>query len=70
MELTMRILLPLLAATALVAVPASAQDKKKKEPVLPADSLYNIKTKTLDGKDIDLKDFAGKVTLVVNLASQ
>jgi hypothetical protein len=65
-----RILLFLLALTAMVAVPASAQDKKKKEIPLPPDSLYNLKTKTLDGTDIDLKDFAGKVTLVVNLASQ
>ena len=66
-----RILLSLLALTALLAVPASAQDKKKKkEPVLPPDSLYKLKTKTLDGKDADLKDFAGKVALIVNLASQ
>ena len=65
-----RIVLSLLAMTAMVAVPASAQDKKKKEPVLPADSLYKLKTRTLDGKDADLKDFAGKVTLIVNLASQ
>jgi hypothetical protein len=65
-----RFLMALLAMTAVVAVPASAQDKKKKEPVLPPDSLYKLKTKTLDGKDLDLKDFAGKVTLIVNLASQ
>lgn len=65
-----RILMSLLALTAIVAVPAAAQDKKKKEPVLPPDSLYKLKTKTLDGKDLDLKDFAGKVTLVVNLASR
>lgn len=66
----MRFLLSVLALTVVVALPASAQDKKKKEPVLPPDSLYKLKTKTLDGKDADLKDYAGKVTLVVNLASQ
>lgn len=59
-----------LALTVAAALPAWAQDKKKKEPVLPADSLYKLKTRTLDGKDLDLKDFAGKVTLVVNLASR
>ena len=48
----------------------NAQDKKKKEPPLPPDSLYLVKTKTLEGKDADLKDYAGKVALVVNLASQ
>jgi glutathione peroxidase len=33
-------------------------------------SLHEIKVKTLEGKDADLKDYAGKVTLVVNVASQ
>ena len=65
-----RILMSLLALSVAVAAPASAQDKKKKEPVLPADSIYKLKAKTLDGKEVDLKDFAGKVTLIVNLASQ
>jgi hypothetical protein len=65
-----RFVLSLLAATVAMALPASAQDKKKKEPALPPDSLYKLKTRMLDGKDIDLKDFAGKVTLIVNLASQ
>src|SRR6185295_9099682 len=34
------------------------------------DSLYALKTKSLDGKDVDLSDYRGKVTLVVNVASQ
>ena len=33
-------------------------------------SLHDLKVKTLEGKDADLKDYAGKVTLVVNVASQ
>jgi glutathione peroxidase len=33
-------------------------------------SLYDIKVKTLEGKDANLKDYAGKVTLVVNVASR
>ena len=33
-------------------------------------SFYEMKTTTLDGKPADLKDYAGKVTLVVNVASR
>jgi hypothetical protein len=65
-----RFLLSFLVLTVAAAVPAAAQDKKKKEPVLPPDSVYKLKAKSLDGKDVDLKDFAGKVALIVNLASQ
>lgn len=42
----------------------------KKQVALPPDSLYLLKTKTLEGKDVDLKEYAGKVTLVINVASQ
>jgi glutathione peroxidase len=35
-----------------------------------ADSFYSLKTTTLGGKPADLSTFAGKVTLVVNVASQ
>jgi glutathione peroxidase len=59
-----------LALAVALAVPASAQEKKKKEAPLPPDSLYKLQTKTLDGKPADLKDYSGKVTLVVNVASQ
>ncbi len=38
-------------------------------PVAPA-SLYEITTNTLEGKPIELKEFAGKVSLVVNVASR
>ena len=57
-----------LAALAALAPPVSAQEKKEKP--LPADSLYKLQTKTLDGKPADLKEYSGKVTLVVNVASQ
>lgn len=60
----------LLALAVATVAPASAQDKKKKEPVLPPDSVYKLKVKSIDGKDVELKDFAGKVALIVNLASQ
>jgi hypothetical protein len=65
-----RFLLAMVALGVVTAGPAAAQDKKKKEPALPPDSVYKLKVKSLDGKDVDLKDFAGKVTLIVNLASQ
>lgn len=67
----MRLKFAALAALAALAAPSlDAQDKKKKEPPLAADSLYALKTKTLEGKDADLKEYAGKVSLVINLASQ
>lgn len=59
---------PVLFAAA-AAFSATAQDKKK-EPPLPPDSFYRLKTKSLAGKDVDLKEYAGKVVLIVNLASQ
>ena len=59
-----------LALSVALALPASAQDQKKKEAPLPADSLYKLQTKSLDGKPVHLSDYAGKVTLVVNVASQ
>src|SRR3974390_2895786 len=57
-----------LAALVVLALPVSAQEKKEKP--LPADSLYKLQTKPLDGKPADLKEYSGKVTLVVNVASQ
>jgi glutathione peroxidase len=41
-----------------------------KETLLPQDSLYQLTTKTLEGQPAELKTYAGKVTLVVNVASQ
>jgi glutathione peroxidase len=35
-----------------------------------ADSFYSLKTSTLQGQPADLGQYAGKVTLVVNVASQ
>jgi glutathione peroxidase len=53
-------------ATAVV-VNARAQTPSSKEPV---PSFYDLKTTYLDGKPADLGVFRGKVTLVVNVASQ
>ena len=56
------------AALVALALPVWAQEKKEKP--LPADSLYKLQTKTLHGEPSDLKQYSGKVTLVVNVASQ
>ena len=63
-----RLTVALLALAALGAAPP--QDKKKPKIALPPDSLYLLKSKSLEGADVDLKDYAGQVALVVNLASQ
>ena len=42
----------------------------KKEMPLAQDSVYRLTAKTLEGQPADLKSYAGKVTLVVNVASQ
>src|SRR5437016_2678430 len=36
---------------------------------MSTESLYSLPAKTLEGKDADLSSYAGKVTLVVNVAS-
>jgi glutathione peroxidase len=37
---------------------------------MSTESFYRLKTKTLDGREFDLSQFEGKVTLVVNVASR
>lgn len=48
----------------------SALPSGKKEAPLAQDSLYRLSVKTLEGEPADLNTYAGKVTLVVNVASQ
>ena len=50
------------ATTLLFAVALSAADAPK--------SLYDIPLKNIDGKDASLKDYQGKVMLIVNVASK
>ena len=52
-----------------LALTAEAQEVKKEAP-LAQDSLYRLTTKTLEGAPADLGAYAGKVALVVNVASQ
>ena len=39
-------------------------------PMMNAQSLYDIPLKDIDGKDTSLKDYKGKVLLLVNVASK
>ena len=39
------------------------------EEQLPADSIYRLKAKDIDGNVIDLKQFVGKPAIVANVAS-
>ena len=55
------------AAAAVVSLPLVAHAAGG--PV-SADSFYSLKTSTLQGQPADLSQYAGKVTLVVNVASQ
>lgn len=65
----MRILVAALVAAAIL--PAQAQEKKKVAKInLPPDSVYLLESKSLEGTAVPLRDFAGKVALIVNLASR
>jgi glutathione peroxidase len=59
-----------LAVLLLAATSPEAQDSKKKEVPLPADSIYALETKSLEGQPAPLKEHAGKVALFVNVASK
>ncbi|MCB1277878.1 glutathione peroxidase [Prosthecobacter sp.] len=54
--------LPTLATILLTAVALSAADAPK--------SVYDVSLKDIDGKDTSLKDYQGKVMLIVNVASK
>ena len=62
----MRRLLCTLTAVALCAALAVADEKGDKK--VPA--VLNFKMKSLDGKDVSLSKYQGKVVLIVNVASQ
>lgn len=40
------------------------------EPTQNADSLYDFKLKMIDGKEVSMSDFEGRVLLIVNTASE
>lgn len=62
----MRRLLCTVTAVALCAAVAVADEKGDKK--VPA--VLNFKMKSLDGKDVELSKYQGKVVLIVNVASQ
>jgi glutathione peroxidase len=63
----MRNLLCGLACLALTATVAVAAEKEKGDKKVPA--VLNFKMKSLDGKDVDLSKYQGKVVMFVNVAS-
>ena len=44
--------------------------EEKKEAAKEPSSVHDFKLKSLDGKDVDMQKYKGKVLLVVNVASQ
>jgi glutathione peroxidase len=56
--------------TALVAVAASFADDSKPKVSKEMSSPLSYTMKSLDGKDVDLSKYKGKVVLVVNVASE
>jgi glutathione peroxidase len=55
------------AALALV-VPAAVQGQDKVSAKIPA--VLKFKVKNIEGKDVDLAKYAGKIVLIVNVASE
>ncbi len=65
--MTTRVLLSL--ALAMVALPAVLRGAMADEPKKPA-SVLDFTVKTIDGQDVNLSQYKGKVLLIVNTASQ
>ena len=66
-----RKLLTVLPVIALLAAAAGGEDKKespKKETQMK--SVYDFKAADIDGNDVNLADYKGKVLLIVNVASK
>lgn len=55
---------------ALALSPFGCHNPNMDEPVLEAKSLHEFKVKDIDGKDVSLSKYKGKVVLVVNVASK
>jgi glutathione peroxidase len=65
--LTCRVLSAGLVCVAALAVAVQSEDKKAEKPVPAA---LNFKMKSLEGKEVDLSKYQGKVVLMVNVASR
>jgi len=64
--------LTLLTAAALVScfLSSARGEEKKKDSEKETPKALDFKVKSLEGKEVDLKDYEGKVILVVNVASK
>jgi glutathione peroxidase len=65
----MRTLLPLLALAVLIVPALTPRAASADEPKAPA-SVLDFTLKSIDGQDVNLAQFKGKVLLLVNTASQ
>jgi glutathione peroxidase len=69
--MNMKILVPgVMAAVTGVSLMLHAQQPPPPASTRAVKSLYDLKTKTLEGKPADLAMYRGKVSLVVNVASK
>ncbi len=66
----MKNVVALFAATTLMAVVSGAVNSEEKKGDKKVPAALNFKMKKLDGKDVDLSAYQGKVVLMVNVASQ
>ena len=64
------LLLPGFAALAALFVVSSAAIVSAQDPAKKPTSVLNFHVKDIDGKDVDLAKYKGKVLLIVNTASQ
>jgi glutathione peroxidase len=64
----MRFIILIACLSALLLSRSFAKAEEKGEKNVPA--VLNFKMKSLDGKDVDLSKYEGKVVLIVNVASQ
>jgi glutathione peroxidase len=64
----------LVAAVAGVCVVGSVRGEETKQPAVKGEVVkseaLNFKVKDIDGKEVDLNDYAGKVVMIVNVASK
>jgi len=74
MKVTPRLFLPLLAAAVAVSSGVAPMQPESSKPVpgqaMPDAYVLGFKVKSIDGKEVDLSEYKGKVVLIVNVASK
>lgn len=63
-------LLTTLCVSGLIACERTAPEKKSEAPGRVTVSIYEVESKTLEGKDAALSQYRGQVALLVNVASE